>query len=425
MSTQRSDGSRPPGRFSRLRVKNFRALAEVDVRLEPVNVLFGPCGVGKSSLLDIPWFVRDCLLHGVDRAAAGRDHGIGMLWDGAEPSATITIELESETLLYSLELGLGAGRIDARPGERLVLGEVSASGTTTSRTLLERAMGADVAQGVHGDAPDMARFLLREPSMLGLSRYVDLAERAEVDDFFERLRTIHLYTSRAFHLHPLKRRGSETNASTSLEPFARNLWSVLRNLKDRRSRDRRYDVICDFMRQAFPDGFQELEFEQTAPTAVYASMVEHGRRQPINASGISDGHLQLLIVLTALFGADDEHSRLLIFDEPEISLHPWPLAVMAHAFRVAARDFGRQIIVATHSPVMISQFQSDELLVAEKVEGGMGVRRLAEIDELRDLLEQFAPGSIYMAQAVAPQGGQPQYLSEYAALPRFRSRLSA
>lgn len=407
MSTQRSDESRPRGRFNRVRVTNFRALAEVDVRLEPVNVLFGPCGVGKSSLLDIPWFVRDCLLNGVDRAAAGRDHGIGMLWDGADPSASITIELESEALVYTLELGLGAGRVDARPGERLVLVEGS-----TSRTLLERAMGADVSRFLVGDALELTTFPLREPTMLGLTRYADLAERAAVDRFFDLLRAIHWYSSRAFHLHPLKRRGSETNSSTSLEPFARNLWSVLRNLKERRSRDRRYDVICEFMRLAFPDSFQDLEFEQTAPTAVYASMVEIGRRQPINASGISDGHLQLLIVLTALFSAEAEQPRLLIFDEPEISLHPWPLAVMARAFRVAAREYGRQIIVATHSPVMISQFEGQELLVAEKVDGAMRVRRLAEIVEIRDLLEQFAPGSIYMAQAVAPQGGQPQYLPE-------------
>jgi predicted ATPase len=399
-------------RFQRLRVTNFRALAEVDVKLEPVNVVFGPCGVGKSSLLDIPWFVRDCLLNGVDRAAAGRDHGIGMLWDGADPSATIAIELASDELVYALELGLSGGRIDARPGERLAMVEGPAPNAAASRMLLERAMGADMSRFLVGEALDTAPFPLREPEMPSLTRYVDVAQRSDVERFFELLRAIHSYSSRAFHLHPLKRRGSETSSSTSLEPFARNLWSVLRNLKDRRGRDPRYDTICDFMRQAFPDGFQDLEFEQTAPTAVYASMREHGRRQAIHASGISDGHLQMLIVLTAVFGGDVDHSRLLVFDEPEISLHPWPLAVMAHAFRTAARDWGRQILVATHSPVMISQFESHELLVAEKVEGGMSVRRLDEIAEIQDLLAQFAAGSIYMAQAVAPQGGRPQQLTE-------------
>lgn len=405
MTTQRA--AEPPGRdrFHRLRVRNFRALAEVDVELAPVNVLFGPCGVGKSSLLDVPWFVRDCLLHGVDRAAAGRDHGIGMLWDGADPSATIGIELSTDALVYAMELGLSAGRIDGRPGERLhEIGAASA--------LLERDMGAEVARHFVDDRPATDALALREPSLLSLARYVDVAQRREVERLFELLRGIRLYSSRAFQLHSLKRRGSETGTGTTVEPLARDLWSVLRNLKDRRSRDPRYDTICGFMRQAFPDGFDELEFEQIAPTAVYASMIEHGRRRPINASGISDGHLQMLVVLAAVFGGEADGPRLLVFDEPEISLHPWPLAVMAHAFRVAARDWNRQILVATHSPVMISQYESHELLVAERVEGAMQVRRLDAIADVQDLLEQFAAGSIYMAQAVAPQGGRPQQLPE-------------
>jgi predicted ATPase len=395
-----------PRRLRRLRVANFRALASIDLRLEPLNVIFGPCGVGKSSLLDTPWFVRDCLLEGVDHAAARRDHGIGMLWDGADEGATITIELATDELAYTLELGLGAGRIEAHPGERL-----ATIGTDVSLTLLERRMGAESVGHVMGaDGLPLPPLALREPNKPGLARYVDVAPQPAVEVFFEQLRTVSAYSSRAFQLQSLKRKGSETGSGTTLEPHARNLWSVLRNLKDRRGRDPRYDTICGFMRQAFPDGFDDLEFEQTAPTVVYASMVEHGRRQPIKASGISDGHLQMLVVLTAIFGGNGESSGLLVLDEPEISLHPWPLAVMAHALRTAARERARQIVLATHSPVMISQFESHELLVAEKVDGRMGIRRLDEIPDLQDLLEQFAAGSIYMAQAVAPQGGKPQYL---------------
>jgi predicted ATPase len=278
--------------------------------------------------------------------------------------------------------------------------------------LLERSMGADaIHPRADANAPMMAPFVLREPNKPGLERYVDtFALQPDVEPFFAQLRAVQSYSSRAFQLQALKRKGSETSSSTTLEPQARNLWSVLRNLKERRSRDARYDTICGFMRQAFPGGFDDLEFEQAAPTVVYASMLEPGRRQPIKASGISDGHLQMLVVLTAIFGGNGEHPGLLLFDEPEISLHPWPLAVMAYALRTAAQEQGRQVVLATHSPVMISQFESHELLVAEKLDGAIQVRRLDEIADVQDLLEQFAAGSIYMAQAVAPQGGEPQYL---------------
>ena len=41
-----------PG-FSRLVVKGYRRLRDVDLELRPLNVLIGANGVGKSSLLDV------------------------------------------------------------------------------------------------------------------------------------------------------------------------------------------------------------------------------------------------------------------------------------------------------------------------------------------------------------------------------------
>jgi predicted ATPase len=163
------------------------------------------------------------------------------------------------------------------------------------------------------------------------------------------------------------------------------------------------------MKLAFPDSFEDLIFEQTGRSSMYASMVERNRTQPTAASGISDGHLQMLIVLAALFGGEPGVSRTVFLDEPEISLHPWPLAAMAEAMREATRDANLKVIAATHSPVFISQFERDQLLVAEKVEDKTIMRWLAEIPEVQDLLDEYAAGSIYMGQAIAPQGGQAQF----------------
>ena len=110
-----------------------------------------------------------------------------------------------------------------------------------------------------------------------------------------------------------------------------NLWSALRNLHDRRAQDDRFDTIIRYMRRAFPDSFKDLIFEQIGPDRVGGSFIERGRRQPIQASGVSDGHLQLLGLLTCLFGDTADRSSLLLFDEPETSLHPHAIAVFAEA----------------------------------------------------------------------------------------------
>lgn len=389
-------------RIHALRIENYRSLASLELQLGDLNVLFGPCGVGKSTLLDTVWFLRDCAANGVDKAASKRDHGIGLLWDGAAPDATIAIEVGSFSARYRVEFGLSAGRIEARPSERLC-------SVPDNDLKFERNAGADhvVIGGGAGSNEGPHDFYLREPNKLSLARYLDVhpddAAAAEVDSA---LRFVHHYASRGLAFHPLKRYGCESGSESRLDDFVRNLWSVLRNLKERRERDDRYDTVMQFMRQAFPKTFDGLEFEQLGPSMVYASMIEHGRRAPIKASGISDGHMQMLIVLTALFSEPRGQGSLLLFDEPELSLHPWPLVVMGEAMRTAARDWNKQIVVATHSPVLISQFDPEDLLAVEADEhGGTMVRRASEIEEIADLLDQFAPGSIYMAQAIAPQGG--------------------
>ena len=99
--------------------------------------------------------------------------------------------------------------------------------------------------------------------------------------------------------------------------------------------------------------------------------------------------------------------RSFLFDEPEVSLHPWALVVFAKAVKEAAERWNKQVFLATHSPVLISQFEPEDTLVAAVEEGHARFHRLSEIDELRDLLEHYESGSLYMSGAVARQEAAP------------------
>ena len=71
----------------------------------------------------------------------------------------------------------------------------------------------------------------------------------------------------------------------------------------------------------------------------------------------------MLIHLTALFSQASESSiSLIIFDEPETSLHPYAISVFAEAVKLATKEWNKQVFIATHSPVLISQFDPEDLL---------------------------------------------------------------
>lgn len=386
--------------LTHLHIKNFRSLADVKIQINPLNIIFGPNGAGKTTLLDTIWFVRDCAIRGVDLASSDRDHGIGLLWDGADEGENISIKIVTPSGEYEVSFGYSSGRIEPFAGEKLV--------SNPDNQLIVRIIGSDKAQVYLTDQQELEFITLREPEKLALSRYVAF-ENSEpaASNIDNLLRVVRNYNSRSASLFKIKRFGSESDSGERLQDRCENLWSVLRNLHDKRVIDERYDTIISFMQESFP-AFDNLFFEQTGRYTVYGNFLEKGRRKPIRSSGVSDGHLQMLINLTALFSEGQNRYSLILFDEPEISLHPWALAVFAKAVKLATEKWNKQVFIATHSPVLISQFEPENILTAElDKEGKTVLKRISEIEGIQDLLEDYATGSLYMAEMIAPQSKSP------------------
>ncbi|KHD11061.1 hypothetical protein PN36_11380 [Candidatus Thiomargarita nelsonii] len=379
-----------------LTVKNFRSLANVSINTERLTVLFGPNGAGKSAFLEALWFVRDCGIRGVDIASSDRGHGIGLLWEGADNAAHISIAIETPATNYEILFGYSSGRIEPFVGEQL---------SSKTQRLINRKVGSDKAifKGFQELKPNEK---LIEPEKPSLTRYIDFlnmtgAGTHEVAGLAQLLRGIRYYHARSANFYKLRTFGSESSYETRLSGRSENLWSILRNLHDKQVLDTRYDTIMGFMKESFPS-FKALITEQTGLNSVYARFIDKYRHKPIQASGISDGQLQMLIQLTALFSEPD--NSLILLDEPDLSLHPWALSVLAKAIETATKEWKKQVIIATHSPVLMSQFEPEYLLAVELDDSGQTImKRVNEIENIQDLLENYATGSLYMAEMIAPQ----------------------
>ncbi len=74
---------------------------------------------------------------------------------------------------------------------------------------------------------------------------------------------------------------------------------------------------------------------------------------------LSEGTLRLLALLVLQY--DPQHTGLLCFEEPENGLHPFRIEAMGRLLKDLTVDFEdtemplRQVIVNTHSPVLVSQ----------------------------------------------------------------------
>ncbi len=384
--------------LTRLQVKNFRSLADVSVELRPINVLFGPNGSGKSTLLEAMRFVRDCVSRDVAEAGRTRNNGFGMLQQDVDGPEYISITLETTLSLYVLLLEFSVGQIQPYAGEVLYSKERKVPS-------IFRRISSDTADFCYHEENPPVRTRLTFPEKLALIQYMQGTELIPPDVFNLRdlLNSVHFYHSHYIDLSGLKQRGSESGTNISLYEKGENLWSVLQNIHGKIAIDQRYETIINFMRKSFPN-FKDLVFDRSGPNTVYANFVQKNLQYPIPVLSESEGQLQMLILLTALFAKEKGSGLLILFDEPETSLHPYAISVFAEAVKLATKEWNKQVFIATHSPVLIGQFEPEDILATGLDESGQTVlTRVSEMEDIKDLLESYDTGSLYMAEAIAPQ----------------------
>lgn len=95
---------------------------------------------------------------------------------------------------------------------------------------------------------------------------------------------------------------------------------------------------------------------------LYLSLREKNLSHAIDALHMSDGTLKYLLLLSIFY--NPKRGLFIGIDEPESCLHPDMIRSVAKMMKNAAKT--SQIIVATHSALLLNAFELDDILVFEK-----------------------------------------------------------
>ena len=103
-----------PPRIEYLKVRNFRALREIEFKsLTPMTVLLGPNGSGKSTVFDVFAFLAECFESGLRRAWDRRGRARELKTRGTEGAVTIEIKYRERRrtplITYHLSIDEEAG----------------------------------------------------------------------------------------------------------------------------------------------------------------------------------------------------------------------------------------------------------------------------------------------------------------------------
>ncbi len=384
-------GSKPPPRIEYLRVKNYRALQDVELKnITPLMVLLGPNGSGKSTVFDVFNFLSECFQHGLRHAWDRRGRARELKTRGQDGPIVIEIKYREQPRSPLITYHLA---IDEGPKGPVVEEEWLAwrRGKQVGRPF--RFLDYKVGQGraVSGEMPDeqdeRVDTPLRSSDLIAVNTLGQFAAHPRVAALREFITG--WYVS---YLSIEDTRGQpEAGPQERLSKTGDNLANVIQYLKEQYPDH--LDEIFNTLRSRVPR-LETVEAEPMQDGRLLLQIKDAPFDRPVMSRYVSDGTMKMLCYLVVLM--DPDPPKFIGVEEPENFLHPRLLPELAEECRSASEE--SQLLVTTHSPFFLNALRPEEVRVIYRNENGFAeVTRAVDIVGVPEFVDKGASmGHLWM-----------------------------
>ena len=379
---------------------NFRCLRHISQPVDGFHVLVGPNASGKTTFLDVVAFLGDLVSDGIEEAVGSRTANFqDLVWRRESDFFELAIEAripqelreklrshELDTIRYEVSLGLDAESEEIQfRAETATLKTASPrlpsqweffpNGNQAPLTILSGTRGKDTSAVLNkvrdgndnfysetysekgkGWAPSFKlgprrsalANLLEDESKFPVATWL----KAQLTDGVQQLILNSL----------LIRRASKPGQGRNFRPDGSNLPWVVADL-ERRAPDRLRDWVAH-LQTALPDLESIRTVERQDDKHRYLMLRYRGGVE-VPSWMVSDGTLRLLALTLPAYLPN--LSGIYLIEEPENGIHPRAVETM---FQSLSSVYGAQILLATHSPVILSLVEPDQLLCFAKTSAG-------------------------------------------------------
>jgi predicted ATPase len=370
-------------RIEHVKVKNFRALQDVDFKdITPLMALLGANGSGKSTFFDVFAFLSDCFSEGLRNAVEKRGRFADLRSRGQTGSIVFEIAyreaVDPRMIRYHLE-------IDERDGKPLVASEWmhwkrGSYGKPFKFLDYREGSGSVVAGDVPEPEDQRVELRLASPDVLAVSTLGQLAENPRVQSLRDFVTGWHLSYLSASDAWVVPEAGSQEHLSRT----GHNLSNVIQFLKE--NHPEKLNRIFQTLRRRIP------RLESVEPVALptghlLLTIKDAPFNEGVQAKYASDGTLKMLAYLIQL--NDPNPPPFLGIEEPENFLHPKLLYELAEECNEAAARM--QMVVTTHSPFFIDALRPQQVWALGRDENGY--TRAIRAADMRGVKEQIEAGA--------------------------------
>jgi predicted ATPase len=371
--------------IEKLTIEGFKSIRKLeDFELRSLNVLIGANGAGKSNFVAFFRLLRGLIDQKLQLAVATEGGADACLYLGPKVTQRLLAKLYFGANGYEFTL------VPTADGRLVFADEVTVFRGGTFKDEIRQSLGSGHAESRLKDRKDEVGVTARR----GVPHYVYSAVSSWV----------------VYHFHDTSatagvRRPGQINDNEFLRPNAENLAAFLYRIRDTNLTD--YEKIRDTVRLAAPffDDFK-LRPMPTSQDLIQLEWLQKESDYPFLANQLSDGTLRFICLATALL--QPSLPPAVLFDEPELGLHPYALTLSANLFKQAAKQHGdyvrQQVIVSTQSAPLLNEFAPEDVIVVEREQGQSTFRRL-ESAQLSEWLQEYSLGDLWQKNVL---GGRPQ-----------------
>ena len=374
-----------------LAIGDYRSLRDLVLGLQPLTLVTGANGSGKSNVYRALRLLADAA-QGQLVPSLAREGGLSStLWAGPEePSramrsgehpvqgtprkrvVSLRLGFAADSFSYAIDLGLPTPTSSAFARDPEIKREVIWTGPRyrQAAVLLDRRHGLVQARGDDGEFDVVLQDLASFDTMLThvadprrMPEALLLREQMRGWRFYDQLRTDRDAPARRPHV------GTHTPV---LADDGADLAAALQTIEEIGDRDALHATIDDAFTGA------RVEIAQGDGT-FEVTLRQHGLLRPLRAAELSDGTLRYLLLAAALL--TPRPPELLVLNEPETSLHPSLLPALARLITAAAER--SQIVVVSHAGALIDGLTSApgcQLLTLEKHHGETAIANVPPLE---------------------------------------------
>lgn len=373
-----------------IRIEGYRSIQRLDLELKDLTVLIGANGAGKSNFISFFQMLNFMLSKSLQLYIARRGGGSSILHYGPQQTPVLHAELQFEDANNVSTYGFSLAF--AVPDTLLFTSEHVQFQNADKSAPYFRNLGA-------GHLETKLIDLSKEGSKIGGGTKV-----ARI--FMNRLNEVQAYHFHDTSYDSAMRISQDVARNRHLMSNGGNLAAFLYMLRE--TKPQHYARILSTVRLAVPylSDFV-LEPDRLNGTRIQLRWRDRNPDHEFGAHQLSDGSLRAIALITALLQPEEMMPGLIMIDEPELGLHPSAVGLIGSLIKAAS--LRRQVVVATQSPRLISEFEPEDMVVVEREDDASGEGRSLfnhlTREALGDWLTEYNLGTLYEMEVT---GGGPQ-----------------